>query len=104
MHITSFLVVTGPKEDLWLVQTVGVLIAVIGATLLAAVLLDELHLTIRILAVGSAAAFIGVDVVFWLQGAIGPVYLLDAVAQSALLIGWAVFWLMDRHTSTRAAA
>ena len=35
VHMESFLAVTGPKTDLWLVQTVGALIAVIGAMLLA---------------------------------------------------------------------
>jgi hypothetical protein len=32
----SFLAVTGPKTDLWFVQTVGALIAVVGAALLLA--------------------------------------------------------------------
>lgn len=33
VHIKSFQWVTGPKVDLWLVKTVGVLIAVMGAVL-----------------------------------------------------------------------
>jgi hypothetical protein len=32
----SFLAVTGPKTDLWLVKSVGILIAVIGAALVVA--------------------------------------------------------------------
>ena len=34
LHMRSFLAVTGPKTDLWLVETVGVLVAAIGAGLL----------------------------------------------------------------------
>jgi hypothetical protein len=33
LNIRSFQAVTGPKTDLWLVQTVGVLVTVIGLTL-----------------------------------------------------------------------
>lgn len=103
LHIDSFLAVTGPKEDLWLVQTVGVLVAVIGVALVVAALVEELHLTPRILGLGAAAGFIGVDVVFYLKGAIGAVYLLDALAQTVLLVAWIVFWLMDPRTTPRAA-
>ncbi len=34
VHYPSFEAVTGPKEDDWLVKTIGGLIAVVGATLL----------------------------------------------------------------------
>ena len=33
VHVRSFLAVTGPKTDLWLVKTVGVLVAVIGVVI-----------------------------------------------------------------------
>src|SRR4051812_30893344 len=36
VHMPSFLFVSGPKTDLWLVKTVGILIVVIGSVLLAA--------------------------------------------------------------------
>jgi 8-oxo-dGTP pyrophosphatase MutT (NUDIX family) len=36
LHIQSFQSVTGPKTDLWLVKTAGVLITVIGAVLMMA--------------------------------------------------------------------
>ncbi|MDX2152697.1 MAG: hypothetical protein SFV54_18290 [Bryobacteraceae bacterium] len=34
VHMPSFLAVTGPKTDLWLVNTVGWVVTVIGAVLL----------------------------------------------------------------------
>ncbi|MGE3500053.1 MAG: hypothetical protein AB7N53_19505, partial [Candidatus Binatia bacterium] len=37
IHRASFEAVTGPKVDYWLVETVGILVAVIGLTLLAAI-------------------------------------------------------------------
>jgi cytochrome b subunit of formate dehydrogenase len=36
LHRSSFLAVTGPKVDLWLVNTVGALLAVTGLVLLVA--------------------------------------------------------------------
>lgn len=36
LHLPSFLAVTGPKTDLWLVQTVGGLVAVFGLMLVVA--------------------------------------------------------------------
>ncbi|HEX2022926.1 MAG TPA: hypothetical protein VHH36_09430, partial [Candidatus Thermoplasmatota archaeon] len=36
LHMPSFLAVTGPKTDLWLVDTVGALVLVVGAVLLLA--------------------------------------------------------------------
>src|SRR5438874_11329800 len=54
LAISSFQRVTGPKHDLWLVQTVGVLIAVIGGTLLIAGWRRRGTPEIFFLAVGSA--------------------------------------------------
>ena len=36
LDIVRFQLVTGPKTDLWLVRTVGVLVTVVGAVLLLA--------------------------------------------------------------------
>jgi len=92
LHIDSFQSVTGAKTDLWLVRTVGLLIAVIGAAIFAArrrpVLLAETFL----LAAGSAAVLGAVDVVYALRGGISRIYLLDAVPEAALVASWSVVW------------
>ena len=54
MHIKSFMWVTGPKTDVWPVKTVGVLVVVIGATLLIARLKKRYNLEVFVLAVGTA--------------------------------------------------
>lgn len=79
VDLDSFQRVTGPKTDLWLVKTVGVLVAVIGATLLA---------------VGSALDLAGIHLVYTLGGRISPVYLLDAAAE----IGLGLLWGIGRTT------
>lgn len=64
LSIDTFQKVTGPKTDLWLVKTVGVIGAVLGVSGLAAV-----------------------DVFYVAKGRISPVYLLDAAAELALAGG-----------------
>ena len=62
ISMRSFEAVTGPKVDRWLVKTVGVLIAVIGASLLADARRPSRGATV--LGAGSAAALGGVDVIY----------------------------------------
>lgn len=101
VSLSTFLIVTGPKTDLWLVQTVGVLVLVMGAALVAAAWERRFPLALWILAMGGAAGFLAVDVVFHLEGKIGSVYLLDAVAQGALLVAWGM--LAFKHGRKRAS-
>jgi hypothetical protein len=92
VHLDSFLAVTGPKTDLWLVQTVGALIFVIGAVLCVAAYFREVSRAVVCLAVGSAAALALVDVLFVTQGRISAIYLLDAVLEVGLIGLWLHAW------------
>jgi hypothetical protein len=85
----SFERVTGPKTDFWLAQAVGVLVASIGGTLLLAARRNAVGEELKTLAATSAAGLGIVDVVFALRGRISKVYLVDAVAEAALVAGWA---------------
>lgn len=87
--IDSFQKVSGPKTDLWLVKTVGVLIAVIGAVIGLAGLESRITRRERLLATGSAAGLAAIDVIYSLRGRVWPVYLLDAVLQLVFIGGWA---------------
>lgn len=90
ISIKTFQMVTGPKNDLWLVKTVGVLIAVIGAALLLAGYKGEIVPSTILLAVGSAVVLTGVDVIYVTKRIIAPIYLLDAFVE-LLLIAWWLF-------------
>lgn len=87
LHMRSFEFVTGPKTDRWLVRTVGVLVAVIGAVQLRAAR-REPDEEIRLLSIGSALGLAAIDVVYWRRGTISTVYLLDAAAELAIVAGW----------------
>src|SRR5690348_4295033 len=86
--IDTFQMVTGPKTDLWLVQTVGALIAVIGAVLLVAGWRRHATAEVILLALGSALALGAVDVIFVVRQVIPPIYLLDAVGEAVLVLAW----------------
>jgi hypothetical protein len=84
----GFEAVTGPKTEWWLVLTVGALTSVVGVSLGGAALKGRLTPETTALAVGTAASLGAIDVVYSSRRQISPIYLLDAVAQAALLGGW----------------
>ncbi len=88
ISMATFLGVTGPKTDLWLVKTVGAIIGVIGGVLLIAGMHGRVTPEIALLAAGSAAALACVDVIYTLKRTIAPIYLADAVAEIILLVFW----------------
>jgi hypothetical protein len=88
IHIESFLNVTGPKVDLWLVKTVGVLVSVIGGVLLSSARARRITTEIILLATGSALGLAIIDVVYARH--ISSVYLADAAAELCLVALWAL--------------
>lgn len=88
VSMETFLAVTGPKTDLWLVRTVSMLITTIGLALLLAAKRNEVNASVTALAVGSAASLAWVDAYYALTGVIWPVYLLDTFPEVALIVGW----------------
>lgn len=88
IHIRSFLAVTGPKTELWLVQTVGALVTCIGGQLLLIPKSEDEADSLRPLAAGSAAALALIDVLHVGRRRISPTYLLDAAAKIALVCLW----------------
>lgn len=91
LHIDSFMLVTGPKTDIWLVQTVGLLLVAVGVVLCLAARHRRLTLEIIVLAAGSALALTGIELVYTANGTISMIYLLDAVVETVLIGGW--LWL-----------
>jgi hypothetical protein len=88
IHIDSFQKVTGRKTDLWLVKTVGLLLAAIGGGLVVAGVGRQLVPAVIVIAVGSAAALLLIELVYVLKRIISPIYLADAVVELGFLIWW----------------
>jgi hypothetical protein len=88
VDLDSFMAVTGPKTDRWLVKTVGILVTVIGGVLLLAWRRGVVPPEVVLLGVGSALSLATIDVVYVSNGTISPIYLLDAAAEVALALAW----------------
>jgi hypothetical protein len=88
LDIDSFQAVTGPKVELWLVRTVGVLVLVIGGVLVTAARRKTVDLEIKVLAMGSALGLAGIDTGYALSRTIPPIYLADAVVELGFVAGW----------------
>jgi hypothetical protein len=81
----AFEAVTGPKTDWWLVQTVSVVVDVVGASLISAAVRNRATPETLGLAAGCATALAAVDAVHVARGRIRRTYLLDAGIQAALV-------------------
>jgi hypothetical protein len=99
IHMPSFLAVTGPKTDLWLVRTVAVLLTVISLTFLTAAYRKEYQPAIGVLALGSAAGMAVIDVYYALQDRIWDTYLIDAAGELAFILAWIIYFLRNRPAS-----
>jgi hypothetical protein len=91
LSMKTFLAVTGPKTDLWLVKTVGIILAVIGTVLIVAQVNTQINMAIIILAIGSALSLAIVEFAYVAKKVISPIYIGDAILE-LILIGW---WLLD---------
>lgn len=81
----AFEAMTGPKREWWLVQTVGALVTVAGAAMLAASAREHPPAEVVGVAAGSALSLAAIDVVYAARGRIAPSYYVDAAIEAALL-------------------
>ena len=81
----TFQAITGPKRDMWLAKTLGGLITVTGAVILAGTKSTEPSNDLKFLAAGSALVLGASDLIYGGQGRNTGVYYLDAAVQAALL-------------------
>ena len=88
VDLDSFLAVTGPKVEHWLVKTVGSLVAVIGVVFLSAARNRRVSSEIALLGIGCALALAAIDVFYVSVGRISSIYLLDAAAEVGLAAAW----------------
>ena len=88
IHIQSFIMVTGPKHDIWLVKTVGALLIPVGVCLLNFLLVTSNKLPAVLLGSLTTVAFIIVDFYYSVNDVISDVYQVDGIVQIVFLAGW----------------
>ena len=104
VHMPSFLFVTGPKTDLWLVKSFGALLVAVGGVMMVSTLEDRLGLTCKRLGIAVAAALAGADLAFASKGTIAPIYLVDAAVELGFIVAWLVAMTADRAQRRRQGA
>jgi hypothetical protein len=83
VDIISFMRVTGPKTDIWLVKMVGLLTIAISITLLMG---NKQGITIKVLALSAALSYLAIDLYYYFNGTLRVVYLGDAVLESIIIL------------------
>jgi len=79
LGMDSFIAATGPKQDTWLVEMVGLLSVSIGITFIVASLRKQ-KLPL-VLGYSVALSFLFMDLIYVIKDVISPVYLLDGAIQ-----------------------
>lgn len=92
LHIESFMDVTGPKTDTWLVKTVSFILLSIGIGMIAEAISRTLALPLLLLFLLNAIALAGIDFYYATNNVIWNVYLLDGIEQ-IIFISFLVFFL-----------
>jgi hypothetical protein len=88
VSMETFMYVTGPKTDKWLVKTVGVLVTVIGAALINSGIRENINQDEFIIGLGSAMGLMIIDIVYTIKKIISKIYLLDAAAEFLISLIW----------------
>ena len=100
LSISAFQAVTGSKTDLWLVNTIGLLLMVTGLVLTMAAYRGRVDLQIAVLGIGTALSLAAVELVYVFKGTISTIYLLDMVIEILFVVGWAVGQAPRRNIGT----
>jgi hypothetical protein len=90
IDIKSFMVVTGPKTDTWLVKTVAVVLLAITCCFITQLITKANPLPTAILAIACCVGLTYIDCYYALNGTISKIYLLDAVLEIIFLVLWLI--------------
>ncbi|MBX9853802.1 MAG: hypothetical protein K2X86_18815 [Cytophagaceae bacterium] len=97
IDVESFMKVTGPKNDIWLVKTVGILITPIGIVVLMALRRKMLTQEIILLAIIAACGLTFIDVYYSCNEVISPVYLIDAIVEIIFVLMWLLILIQRKN-------
>lgn len=101
VDIQTFMDLTGPKHDVWLVKTVGALLIPISLTMFCFLWVKTEVWPLFVLAIGTALAFIAIDVYYAVNDVISNVYLIDAVVEGAFVVAWMVVGVQGQFRRQR---
>ena len=97
VDIHSFMMITGPKTDIWLVKTVAAILIPIGLFLLLNIYRTGPLLHLLSIALLSAVALALIDFYYTAKGTISGIYLADGVLQVGFILCWIYIWHSHRN-------
>lgn len=84
VNMASFITATGPKQDTWLVEMVGLLSTSVGLTYIVTSL--RRRALPVLLGYSVSFSFLIMDLIYVIRGEIDQIYLLDAGIQAAFIV------------------
>lgn len=96
VHIESFMKVTGPKNDIWLVKTVAVLLIPIGLSFLFARHVRRDHWIVVMVGITSCIGLACIDFYYTSNHTIRWIYSIDGMLQLVFLTGWIYFAIKQK--------
>ncbi|MGC4069250.1 MAG: hypothetical protein QM784_32295 [Polyangiaceae bacterium] len=84
----SFVAVTGPKVNLWLVQAFGMIVLAHGVVMILLPLLGVIEVSLIVFGLASASMLAFIDAYFAFGNVISKVYLLDGAFELGVVICW----------------
>lgn len=101
LDIDSFMAVTGPKNDIWLVKTVSVVLLAIAATLITYLFIQGDPLPAMVLGLLTSAGLAAIDFYYSSRKVISPVYALDGIVEVVFALVW-LYLLLQRNKLQKA--
>jgi hypothetical protein len=101
LDIDSFMAVTGPKTDVWLVKTVSAVLLAIGLTLISLALVRSHPLPAIVLGGLTSTGLAIIDFYYSGHRVISPVYALDGVVEVLISLCW--FYLLIQRKRLQKA-
>ncbi|HEX2935014.1 MAG TPA: hypothetical protein VHO72_06640 [Bacteroidales bacterium] len=96
-HARSFMYITGPKTDIWLLRLVGILTIAISLLLFVTAKKRKLSLESIVVILFGGFSYLTIDVIYSLAGRISFVYLYDALIQLIFLSIWVNWLVMTKY-------
>lgn len=97
IDIDSFMQLTGPKTDIWLVKTVAVVLVAIGLFFLTCIFVPSPVVPMAVLAIASSLGLIFIDFYYSSKEIISFIYQADGILQIIFVICWIVVLGRSRH-------
>jgi hypothetical protein len=98
VHIESFMWISGPKSDIWLVKTEGVTLMAISVCLLTGIFAKGDYLPIAALALFTSVGLAYVDFYYALNDTIWDTYMADGIIEIIFAICWLIVLWKERNT------